>query len=110
MRTGELDRRITLRRPTKAQDSYGEPLITYADEATVWAKVTPIAGGESYEGDQRTNKQRVEVLIRYRAGMEANAWLFVYDGETYEIEDVQEVGRREGLKLTAYAREVKSGA
>lgn len=110
MRAGKLDRRITLRKPTKAQDSYGEPLVTYADEATVWAEVKPISGGENYEGDQRSSKQRVEVVIRYRPGIEANSWLFVYDGETYEIEDVQEMGRREGLKLIAYAREVKSGA
>lgn len=109
MRAGTLDRRITLMKPTAVQDSYGAMVDGFTSDGTVWANVKQIDAGESFQDDQHTAKKTVVFTIRYRAGV-APTWRVVFDGETYDLHDVAEVGRREGLALTGYAREVKSGA
>lgn len=109
MRAGTLDRRITLMKPTSTQDAYGAMVDSFASEGTVWANVKQLDAGEASRDDQHTAKKTVLFTIRYRASV-APTWKVVFDGETYDLTDVAEVGRREGLALTGYAREVKSGA
>lgn len=109
IRSGELDRRITLRRPTTTTNEYGETAETFADDGTVWAKVTPTDGGESLEqSDKHSNLGRVLVEIRFRSGL-SSKYRFVFDGSEYDIENIDEIGRREGLRLLAKVRGAISG-
>lgn len=109
MQAGKLDRRITLLKPTTAQDSYGAMTEAFASDGTVWANVKQVDGGESFQDDQHTAKKTLVFTIRYRSGI-TPSWRVQFDGEIYDLDDVAEVGRREGLALTGYAREVQSGA
>jgi SPP1 family predicted phage head-tail adaptor len=111
MKAGELDRRILIQRPVKVRGSTGEELTGWVDVANPWAKFERLSGGEEIRVEQRTNRQRVRFTIRYRSGIDAKMSV-VYDGERYEIEDVGEAGegRRDGLMLEGYVREVVSGS
>jgi len=110
MKAGQLDRRILIQRRVPVRNDHGEEIEGWADVATVWAKFERISGQEEFRAEQRTNRQQVRFTIRFRPGIEPTMTV-VYDGERYEIEDVGETGegRRDGLVLNGYAREVSSG-
>ena len=111
MKAGELDRRILIQRPVPVRNAHGEEITGWVDVASTWAKFERVSGTEEFQAEQRSARQQVRFTIRYRSGIEPTMTV-VYDGERYEIEDVGEAGegRRDGLVLTGYAREVKSGA
>lgn len=105
MKAGRLDRRVILQSCTISQEADGGVIRTYQNVATVWASVTPEKGQENFADDQPIARQSVVFTIRYRAGVEPKGRV-QYQGRFYNIRDVQEVGRREGLKIVADADEV----
>ncbi|NBS77711.1 MAG: head-tail adaptor protein, partial [Betaproteobacteria bacterium] len=46
LRAGQMNRRITLQRPSTAQDTYGGPVRTWTDLGTFWAEIQPLSGRE----------------------------------------------------------------
>jgi SPP1 family predicted phage head-tail adaptor len=107
---GALDRPVRLLRRVVTSNSYGEEVEGWpAIPGIVWAEFTPVGGGESFQADQRTSKQPATFKIRWRAEIAPGQIRVAHDGEEYEIEDVAELGRREYLLLSGYAREVQSG-
>ncbi len=69
MRSGRLDRRITLQRKTVVENSYGEPIETWVDLATVWAEYLPTGGVERYAATQMVAEADTRWRIRYRADL-----------------------------------------
>lgn len=109
MKFGRMDARITIQRATMTANAYGEPVPTWATLATVWADVVwrEGSGAERIASEQVTSKQPVHFIIRYSttvASVSAKDQV-VYNGKTYEVEAVQEIGRNEGLRLTSTIRE-----
>ncbi len=103
-RTGELDQRVTLKQPAKANQS-GQNVTTYADVDTVWAKVVTQRGNEAFEAARLNSRRTIRVRIRYRADV-TTKWLIVWQGQSYNITDRDTSERREGnLWLTAQASE-----
>ena len=71
MRSGTLRERVTIQAATVSQDSYGEPIETWANLATnptVWASVGSRASGERFisGGEQIQATVSHTVTIRYR--------------------------------------------
>ena len=71
MRSGTLRERVTIQAATVSQDSYGEPIKTWANLATnptVWANVGSRASGERFitGGEQVMANVTHTVRIRYR--------------------------------------------
>lgn len=108
MRSGKLDRRVVLRRRVLTPNQFGENVETFVDVARVWAGVVPEKGSEKPAADQTTNEQPTRFEIRFRDDV-ASTWSIQYRGRVYDIKDVSEIGRREGLLLTTSAREVVPG-
>lgn len=108
MNAGDLDRRITVQRCTEAPDSFGQVIPTWSTLAVVWAKVERNGGGEKFATDQRTSRSEAAFTIRYRAGITPKMRV-LFDGEVWEIEAVDELGRRDGLMLKCHAFAVQSG-
>lgn len=108
MRSGKLDRRVVLMRTTLTANEFGENVPVLVDVARVWASIVPEKGAEKNAADQTTAKQPTTFEIRFRSDV-APTWAVQYRGRVYDIEDVAEIGRREGLRLTAFAREVVPG-
>lgn len=106
MESGRLDRRITLQRAVATQDATtGEQVLTWADEATIWAAVEPLSGSELFRAQQLEAKADTRFLLRYRPNVTPAGTLRIsYAGRTYDIRSVAEIGRQEGLELVAEAR------
>lgn len=102
---GQLDRRIVLQNRTTAANAYNEPVETWATLATVWAKVEyPVTGSdEATEQNLNVARRRVDFTIRYRADV-GFVERITYNGGTYDIERISELGRQNFLKITAEER------
>ena len=102
---GQLDRRITLQTRSTSVNSYGESVETFTDLATVWAKVEyPLTGSmESQEQKIHLVESRVEFTIRERADILYTSRI-VYNGKTFDVERISEVGRGGYLKITTEYR------
>jgi SPP1 family predicted phage head-tail adaptor len=107
MRFGTMDRRITIQRATLSANAYGERAETWGTLATVWAEVQyKVGGGESLQSDQVFSEQRVHFIIRYSSDVSSvkPSDRVSYNGSSYQIEGVQEIGRGEGLRIVTTLR------
>jgi len=100
LRTGDLDRRIVIYTATTARDSMGQSVETPAILATVWAKITPVGGGEDTEGDKVTASNRVMFTIRFRTDV-TEAMQILFDTEYYDIVTIEKPDRKRRLEITA---------
>lgn len=102
---GQLDRRVTLQTRTTAANAYNEPVETWSDLMTVWAKVEyPISGSdEETEKGLNIARRRVYFTIRHRTDI-GFIERVTYDSGTYDIERIAELGRNDFLKLTTEER------
>ncbi len=103
MRSGRLDRIITLQRAITTQDSYGEEIKTWTDIADVWAERQQLRGEERWQAQQTVAKIEAIYRIRWKAGLTPIDRL-IDDGRIYDIQACSEIGRREGLELQVSAR------
>ena len=102
MRARSLDRRITFQTFTTVQDAAGEPIKTWTDLITVSASKLDVTGRERFTARQELAEETTVFRIRYRTDINATHRI-VYDSKTYDIEGLAELGRREGLDITATA-------
>jgi SPP1 family predicted phage head-tail adaptor len=106
IRSGTLDRRITLQRATVTQNTIGEGAQAWAALATVWASVAYIKDAEREKSGQIRAERQARFMIRWSptvASINAKDRL-VFDGSTYEIWGTKEIGRREGIEISATMR------
>lgn len=104
MRAGKLDRRITLQQASEAsRDAMNAPVYTWSTFATVWAQLIFNRGDERFAAHEVAGASVVTFKIRYRSGV-TDKLRISYDGKIYDIRDVRELGRQDGLELDAVAR------
>lgn len=103
LKAGDLDRRITIQAFVEAQDSYGAPVETWQDVATVWAQIMPTRGREFWDAQQVVGEETLTIRIRWRPGMSVQNRI-AYEGQIYDIASVAEIGRRVGLELVCVNR------
>lgn len=70
MRAGWLRHRLTIEAPHSTKNTFGEDVVTWVDEATVWASVEPLRGREYLEARQQQAEVTHRVAMRYRDGVE----------------------------------------
>lgn len=107
LRAGDLDRRITLQRAAAVQDpATGERVESWATLATVWASRRRASARETLASAELSAEISDVFEIRY-----GSAWAdlnardrLLFEGRTYNIVTVDEIGRREGLRIGANAR------
>lgn len=105
---GELDRRITVQRLTQGvQNEFGEPVETWADYATVWAKRSDVSDAEKVTAGQREAALMSRFVIRSSTNAKTitAADRISYDGKLWNIHGVKETseGRNRFLEITAAA-------
>ena len=100
---GQLDRRITIENRTVTQSATGAPTETWATFATVWAGKRDLRGREYFEARQDQAEVTTEFTIRYLTGLQREMRIR-YDGDTYDIMHVAELGRRAGQTIMARAQ------
>lgn len=107
---GSLDRRITLQRSTTTQNALGEEVETWVDVATVSAKRTNlpvrVAAAERVRGAEVAAVRYVSFRIRWAAKWADidPTWRLIFEGRIFNIDDVNEVGRRIGWDIITTAR------
>jgi SPP1 family predicted phage head-tail adaptor len=98
--------RITIQRVTITYNEFNEPIETWNDLATVWAKRQDASAGESY----RAQEVGAQITMRFTvlrtseiADMNPKDRI-AYDGRTFNITAVREVKRNRWLEIDAVAR------
>ncbi len=106
MEGGKLDRRITLQQATVTYDALNNPVQTWVDLATVWAARMDLSDTERVAAAEVGAAMTTRFQIRYseQVAVINPKDRLTFDGRTYEIVNVKEIGRREGLELTAAVR------
>lgn len=98
-----MDRQVRLERRHIMQSESGQPTECWRALATVWGSRAPVRGWERTAGPGPAAHEEVAFEIRWALGLgdlDAKDRI-VCDGETYDVQAVQEIGRRRGLKIIA---------
>jgi len=106
MDAGRLDRRIVLKRRKSGENGFGEPVDEWTTVATVWAHAAPVSDGERWRAGETLASRINRFTVRYSetaAGLDPRDQI-EYDGRTWDIQGIKEIGRRELLEITAAAR------
>ncbi len=107
VKLGEMDRQIVIEKKTITRTPLGDQTETWVPIAPpVWARVIPASGREYFNAvvEQRVSSKATRFRIRFRADVRNDTQLhIVYDGQTYDVQYVAEIGRRVGLEVVAEA-------
>jgi SPP1 family predicted phage head-tail adaptor len=98
---GMMDRCITLQNEVKTRGTDGSWLKSWSTIKRVRAAYDYRSGAERFEADQEQANRVVTWTIRYRSDVDEKCRI-VHGSDIYDIESVEELGRRNYLKL--YAR------
>jgi SPP1 family predicted phage head-tail adaptor len=117
MLAGLLDRRITIRRLAQVRDAHGEIVKDalgaiveeWQDMTTLWASKTDIRDAERIAAQQVGSTVTSRFVIRWSERVDDltprdRLRYPAADGRDFNIVAVKELGRREGLEITAAAR------
>jgi SPP1 family predicted phage head-tail adaptor len=106
LKAGLLDRRITIRRMTLTTNEFNEPVEGFSDLADVWASKNDIPDGERWRSQQVQATVTTRFQVRWNEITETITPRdqLVCDGVRYEIVSIKELGRKQGIEITAAAR------
>ncbi len=101
MRSGKLDRIITVQRASSAPNDAGTPVETWATVATLRAEVVELGTVEQITHGA-VDTTGIVFRTRFLAGI-TNADRIGFDGGTYGLKSVTVLGRNRALELRAEA-------
>lgn len=106
IQAGSLDRLVTLLAPGAVVDDYNERVPTWVEHATVYASFRPAWATERLAAAEIGAEVGVIFEVRYSSetAMVDPKYRLSFDGLTYDIVGVEQIGRREGFRITANAR------
>lgn len=121
MKAGKLDRRIDIQRKSDGQSDSGAPIETWTNlVARRAATYSPVRGDEKGVAPQPVASQQVDFWIRWSAALagltpkdrviypaimdDLSPEDEITDDRVYDIIEVSEIGRREGLKIRTERR------
>lgn len=106
MRIGNLDRVVTIERPTHADDNAaGDPVAAASWSAfleNVFAGRRDLGGGEALSGGETVAISKAEYRMHHADGV-TSAMRLVDGGVAHDILSVAEIGHRDGLVVTVAA-------
>jgi SPP1 family predicted phage head-tail adaptor len=79
-----LDQRVTIKRKVAPRDNMGGEVITWEDDAPIWACAEPIRGREYAALAQAEAETEVRFTIHYRTGITPDSRI-VWRETTYEL-------------------------
>jgi len=96
-----LDKLVELRHRVLTKGANGEDIPSWPlAYARVWAEKADARGMKRFTAQTIQPEQMTEFRMRFRSDVSTNDHLFVVDtGAEYEIQQVAEMGRNEGLDL-----------
>lgn len=108
MRAGDLDRKVSLQRYVEiGRTGDNSPIMDWAPVCPdVWASRTDLDVAEGVKASEVAAELRTVFEIYWTstvAGINPT-WRLVCEGREYQILGAQEIGRKEGLRITTVAR------
>lgn len=98
MKAGALDRTITIERATEAKDDLGVVTSTWRCLATRHAQLVQSSTAEFMRAFGASTETAIVFRLRFLAGVTL-ADRVRFDGATFNLVEIKELGRREGLEL-----------
>lgn len=105
---GQLNEKVQLLAPTISYGSNGEPLQTWGDYGTRWAKVEPIGGGEVVQADILMPASRARFTFRYESAFTEN-YRLVWNAQTWNILNISFEGRKIYVVMLAESNTSQTG-
>ena len=102
MRAGKLDKTVTIERATTIVDDYGTPTPGWATVATVRAQLVQQSTEEFMRGWGTSSEAVTVFRIRHMDGI-TPADRVTLGSAAYDLKEIKELGRREGLELRCLA-------
>jgi SPP1 family predicted phage head-tail adaptor len=106
MEAGKLDRRVQFRRFTPSDDGFAT-VESWADHGPpVWAERRFVSDREQVAAAQVAARITARFLVRWSdlTGAITPKDRLICEGREYDITGVKEIGRHEGVEITAAAR------
>ena len=97
---GKMDRYIEIQYPKRTKNSFNEDIDNWLAYARVWARAVPLRATERFSSVQERQSKVYAFTIRYIDGIGPEMRI-IHNNEAYRITGIAELGRREGLELTA---------
>jgi SPP1 family predicted phage head-tail adaptor len=107
MQAGKLDRRVQFQRASTVDDGLQSRVGPFSDYGSArWAQKTEVSGNERWRAGMVTAVGTTIFRVRhdsFTAGITPKDRL-TCEGRTYHITFIKELGRREGLEISAVAQ------
>ena len=84
IRSGNLNKRITIQQVAETKTSSGASLETWTTFDRPYASIEPLVGREGFNSEQVQGEYTVRFRIRYQAGINSKMRV-LYDGVIYDI-------------------------
>ena len=106
MRAGEMDRRVQFQRAAILDDGFSETEAFANHGKPMWAKKTDVSDAERLRAGEVQAMLTARFVVRWTAFTSdlTPKDRIQYDGKSFRIFGIKEIGRREGLEITAGAR------
>jgi SPP1 family predicted phage head-tail adaptor len=102
-----LNKKIIIEQGTDSKNAVGTPTLTWAEYITIWAGVYTPFRDVQYDENAGLFTYITEFTIRYNKITKeiTNKYRINYDDRYYKIQQISEIGNREGFKLITIAWE-----
>jgi SPP1 family predicted phage head-tail adaptor len=106
MISGFRDRRIKIERRTSTLDGFGGEIVTWVEVGQRWAASMPVKDSEAFRNSEATATitHRFQILWDAAVAQVDPTYRVLFDNRTYDIVAVKEIGRRDGIEISATAR------
>jgi head-tail adaptor len=106
MNSGKLDRLVTIIAPGKPAetDEWNETVGPEPVRVQAWAAIKTAPGTERFQSGENLALAPLRFFFRWRADLVKPDYQIEFDGKTFDVKSVEEVGRRQLLQVGAVAR------
>jgi SPP1 family predicted phage head-tail adaptor len=100
MNPGRYNRLVTIQEMAETRDLGGGKVEAWGDFCQLWALKQNGTGNESVNADRHEYTNTTIWTVRFRSDVTTKMRLVDDIGEVYNIEGIEEIGRRQAMKLT----------
>ena len=98
MKSGELDRPITIQQSSDTQDDAGQEVQSWSTFINCHAKWKPMISNERFRQNSLHGLDAGRFEIRYLSGLN-NKMRILFNGNYYKILSITEIPRRKGYEI-----------
>lgn len=100
MNIGRMDRLVEIQYPKLTRDTIGGDSTEWKRFARVWAQAIPLMAKERYRSAEIRESKTYTFRIRFLRNL-GSEMRIIHDEQPYRITGIAELGRKEGLEITA---------